>query len=121
MFYSGLAGLIGVPDPSVLTMEAMRAEHCDGPDHATIFLAATSGIRTTSLVEWWFVYDPEQEGLDEPRSKARLHEARRQLGLPSHRPWPQEPHRHVWIDPKTGRPPDGAWVPRGRVAAERQV
>ena len=82
------------------------------PRSATIFLAATSGIRTTSLVEWWFVYDPEQEGLDEPRSKARLHEARRQLGLPSHRPWPQEPHRHVWIDPKTGRPPDGAWVPR---------
>ena len=109
-FYAGLAGLVDTPDHEVLTMEAMRREHCDGADNDNAFISV-GGICTTPLIEWWFVYDPEQQLNDAPEVKARLADARIALGLKAGK-WPIEPPRDIYIDQNTGHAPDGAWVPR---------
>ena len=113
MFYSGLAGLVGMTDPQVLTMEAMRQEHCESADAARPFVSAKHGIHTCSLVEWWFVFDPEGASQPPPPPEARdaLAAAKAALGLAAHK-WPLEAERTVEIDRNTGRAPEGAWLPR---------
>ena len=57
-FFSGLEGIVGSPDPNVL--EAMRAEHSNGPDSFQLFTTANYGVTTTSEIEFHFVAEPEQ-------------------------------------------------------------
>ena len=112
LFYGGVAGLIGTPDPSTLTMEGMRDEHCASADTAIPFTAAERhGTTSTPLLEWWFVYDPELREAPE-EATAALAEHRALLRLPPHRAWPAETRRAPPVDSRTGRVADGTWVPR---------
>ena len=71
MFYSGLEGRIGRPQPNLYV--AMEDEHRRSIDSRDEFTTSNYGVKTTSQIEWWFVIDPA--------------EGRRVLGLHD---WPVE-------------------------------
>ena len=73
-FFSGLDGLIVPPSPYLA--ETMQREHCNATDSSSQFIANNYGTKTCSLVEYYFVADPEG-------GRQRLPE----LGLPD---WPSE-------------------------------
>jgi hypothetical protein len=57
-FHQGLEALIGPPSPNFI--EAMGREHCLEVDSDQPFTTTNYGVTTTSITEWWFVYDPEK-------------------------------------------------------------
>jgi len=74
LFFKGLRGLVGPPQPNLA--EALRREHCEGPDKRVEFTAANYGTTTTSPLEYYFVADPERGlelyGRDEYPREAKL-------------------------------------------------
>eukprot|EP00966_Prymnesium_polylepis_P324387 7380439-Prymnesium_polylepis.1 len=62
LFYGGLSGLVGKPQPNLAA--AIRHEHCSSLDSADFFVAKNYGTKTSSRVEYWFVFDP-MNGLEE--------------------------------------------------------
>ena len=67
-YFLGLDAYVGLPNPNLLV--AMEREHCFAPDSEYEFTTPNYGITTKSLIEWWFVFDPEK-GLVEQRSNTR--------------------------------------------------
>ena len=57
VFFGGLEGLVGSPNPMV--MEAMAGEHSARSDSERDFTTSNYGLRTTSAVEWAFVATPD--------------------------------------------------------------
>ena len=60
-FFGGLEKKIGPPDPKV--REAMEAEHTKRADSHEEFTTGNYGVTTTPEQEWWFVADPERDGV----------------------------------------------------------
>ena len=58
VFFGGLEGLVGSPNPMV--MEAMAGEHSARSDSTRDFTTSNYDLRTTSAVEWAFVATPDQ-------------------------------------------------------------
>ena len=58
VFFGGLEGLVGSPNPMV--MEAMAGEHSARSDSERDFTTSNYGLRTTSAVEWAFVATPDK-------------------------------------------------------------
>lgn len=56
MFYSGLEGRLGRPQPNLYV--AMEDEHTRSIDSRDEFTTSNYGVETTSQIEWWFVVDP---------------------------------------------------------------
>ena len=71
-FFGGLEKKIGPPNPRV--REAMEAEHTKKDDSRDEFTTGNYGVSTTPEIEWWFVADPEREGLSWPE-EAKLRDA----------------------------------------------
>ena len=69
-FYDGLEGLIGPPDPEILT--AMNGDHTKAADSYNEFCTHNYGIHTKPHTEWFFVAEPakcthwpeERRGID---------------------------------------------------------
>ena len=61
---SGLEGRIGRPNPNV--RRAMEDEHTKASDSKDEFTTANYTVTTTPEIEWWFVTDPEREGVAWP-------------------------------------------------------
>ncbi len=61
-FHRPLEDILGTPKK--LLYEAMEKEHCESVDSEITFLASNYGINSTSKIEWNFVIDPSQRGLD---------------------------------------------------------
>ena len=57
VFFGGLEGLVGSPNPMV--MEAMAGEHSARSDSERDFTTSNYDLRTTSAVEWAFVATPD--------------------------------------------------------------
>ena len=74
LFYGGLSSLVGRPQPNLSA--AIRQEHCSSSDSSAEFVANNYGTKTTSRVEYWFVFDPARPGILE------------ELGIEC---WPSEP------------------------------
>ena len=62
-FFNGLEELIGLPASGFLK-KVMRDEHCERDDSDEPFETANYHLKTTSRIEWWFVFGPA-EGRDE--------------------------------------------------------
>ena len=58
VFFGGLEGLVGSPNPMV--MEAMAGEHSARSDSTRDFTTSNYDLRTTSAVEWAFVATPDK-------------------------------------------------------------
>ena len=58
VFFGGLEGLVGSPNPMV--MEAMAGEHSARSDSERDFTTSNYDLRTTSAVEWAFVATPDK-------------------------------------------------------------
>ena len=56
-FVTGLDGLIGPPHPNLF--EGMRWEHCERKDSEEPFKTSNSNIKTTSLAEFFVVFEPD--------------------------------------------------------------
>ena len=61
VFFGGLEGQVGAPDPKVYS--AMEAEHTKKADAKLKFVTGNYGVTTSSEIEWWFVIDPTRERL----------------------------------------------------------
>jgi hypothetical protein len=57
-FFGGLERLLGPPSPQLL--EAMRREHCASADSKLYYTSSNYEVRTTSLIEWFFVVEPQE-------------------------------------------------------------
>ena len=57
VFFGGLEGLVGSPNPNV--MAAMAEEHTAGVDATREFTTGNYDLTTTSAIEWAFVATPE--------------------------------------------------------------
>ena len=60
-FHRNLESYLG--PPKKLLYEAMENEHCNCDDSDLYFTAYNYGIRTTSKIEWNYVVDPTENGL----------------------------------------------------------
>ena len=58
-FFGGLEGIVGPPNPMLL--QAMTDDHTDGhgTESTDEFVTGNYGVRTSSKIEWLYVYDPE--------------------------------------------------------------
>ena len=61
IFWGGLGEQIGEPSPHVA--ETMESEHTASADSLDEFTTGNYGVTTTPQIEYWFVVDPEREGL----------------------------------------------------------
>jgi hypothetical protein len=66
-FFGGLEGIVGAPNPMIQT--GMTRDHCEGEDADEPYVSSNYKMRTTSRVEWWFVFDPK-EGLAKNEDRA---------------------------------------------------
>ena len=55
-FFGGLEKLLGPPSPQL--EQAMKREHCASADSKEFFTSGNYGVTTTSQIEWYFVFDP---------------------------------------------------------------
>ena len=92
-FYAGLTGLIGAAETSSepVRFEAMRLEHCESADSCVPFaqFMAECGrtLRTTPMIEWFFVNEPTDTRLAKLRQVLALDPKR--TGIPLNA-WPVE-------------------------------
>jgi hypothetical protein len=63
-FFGGLEAKIGAPNPKV--RETMEREHTNSSDSQDEFTAGNYGVKTTPQKEWWFVVEPDKEGVKWP-------------------------------------------------------
>ncbi len=83
--HAGLEGLVGPPHPSLL--DAVHDEHCTADDSKEEFVSSNYRIATTSIVEWYFVFEPE-DGLQILQLDEWPVESRAQLSERRGRPCP---------------------------------
>ncbi|KAL1523174.1 hypothetical protein AB1Y20_018129 [Prymnesium parvum] len=92
VFFSGLEGRIGPPNPDLRA--AMAREHCDAADALEPFTTSNYGITTTSAFEWWYVVAPHEIGgrlaelgvAEAPEERRGAEEATRRKGAAAARP-----------------------------------
>ena len=66
-FFGGLEAKIGPPNPKVRA--AMVSEHTAAADSQDEFTTGNYCVTTTPQLEWWFVTEPERDGVLWPLEK----------------------------------------------------
>ena len=63
VFYLGLDGFIGPPNPNL--RQAMQQEHTEKRDSNEDLVPPNYGTLTTTKIEWWFAADPSEAKINE--------------------------------------------------------